>query len=110
MENLTLTDYVYGNVCTNLEPIDRAILIEREIADAARMSERIDELTDRVMELEDAERALAEMTKVLRALVAEIDGAKVGKTARVGSLIVVGADGTFAERLGDALQAARDLL
>ena len=110
MQNPTLIDYVYGNVCADLEPIDRAILIEREIQDAARMSARIDELTDRVMELEDAERGLVEMTKVLRELVVEIDGAKIGKTACVGSLIVAGADGAFANRLGDALRAARDLL
>jgi DNA repair exonuclease SbcCD ATPase subunit len=84
----------------------RTVELERSVAD---LEERIAGFDTRVMDPDES--AKHEATRdALRDLVQAIEGVKIGKTARVGNLIVVGAQQDFASLLAGALEAAKAAL
>jgi hypothetical protein len=108
---LALVDYVFGPMATTLDPIDRAIAIEEKIVEHAAMEAELEELRGKVAEDIDYEERGNEIREILRKLVEAIDNAKIGKVARVGSLVVIEPVANSLEvSLGDALKAAREAL
>jgi hypothetical protein len=109
---LSITELVHGRLCSDLPPEDRAIMIAEAINGTAELEAECEDLRGQLAEDDDNtfEERYNEAIEALRALVDAIDGAKIGKTARVGSLIVVGSSVDFADVLGDALAEARKLL
>ena len=156
---MSLSDLVYGNVCSSIPAYIRADLIAEKVAEVTAIEGELADLRDRVDELEecegelkraedqieDLEKVLADLdgqldaakreldvlrstaaddaidcaddraaggphANALRALVAAFDDLKLGKTARVGALVVVLPAGDLAAALGEALTNARALL
>lgn len=129
---MTLSDLVFGPVCRDLDPVDRALQIDEHIARTAELEAELEgakaELAEVIEERDDALRAKREAEreaeddegakKALRALVDAIDGLSVArfqrsgktKSARVGDLVIVAETESLADALGDALEAAKDVL
>jgi len=108
--NITLEDLVFGHWPRELSSIDRAILIDEGIRGVAELEAECERLRGEVADQIEIEEERDEAIEVLRDLVTAIEGAKIGKTARVGSLIVVGPDKDFASELGEALEKAKAIL
>ncbi len=111
MAALALVDYVFGPMARDFDPIDRAICIEEKIVEHAELEAELEELRGKVAESQDQEQRIKELGLALRNLVDAIDNAKIGKVARVGSLVVIEPVANSLEvSLGDALKAAREAL
>lgn len=108
---LTLSDLVFGPVCRDLDPVDRADMIAEAIASHAKLEAELEDLRGQISEQQDEEERIEELGRVLKNLIDAIDGAKIGKVARVGSLVVIEPHANTLEvSLGDALKAAREAL
>lgn len=117
---LTLSDLVFGPVCRDLDPVDRALQIDEHIQCVTEMQARIEELecdlANVTEERDDAQKAYkeaeenSEAAKALGDLVKAIDNAKLGKVARVGGLVIIEEAGDMEQKLGAVLARARKAL
>ena len=117
----TIAELVYEPMCSSLDPADRALWISEAIARAAELEGEVANLRERVAELEgteeehrkcdpDAAAASGAALDMLRDLVAAFETSRIGKMAKVGSLVVIAPGGSVAEALGALVAKAKALV